>query len=298
MMLFKGAATAILTPFTPSGESIDYPTLEKLINWQIEHHIDAIVVAGTTGETVSLTQEEHKELIRFTVSTVNGRVPVLAGTGTNNTRHVVAMTQFAKQAGADAALIVNPYYNKSTQKGLVAHYTAIHDETNIPIVLYNVPSRTGMNIAPETVLALSRLKRIIGIKEASNQFQHITEIKRLVASDFAIYSGNDDTVIPLMALGGSGVISVAGNIIPDAMHQMVTAFLKGNYEEALSLQLSYKPLIDSLFLETNPSPVKKASELLGRNLGPLRLPMVAVDDKTEEALKREIEALVLQKGWF
>lgn len=297
MMLFRGAATAILTPFTPDGESIDYTALKTLINWQIDQHIDAIVVAGTTGETVALSQDEHKELIRFTVSIVKGRVPVIAGTGTNNTKHVITMTQFASQVGADAALIVNPYYNKTTQKGLIAHYTAIHDATDIPILLYNVPSRTGMNIAPETVRILSQLERIVGIKEASNQFQQITEIKRLVSSDFAIYSGNDDTVIPLMALGGSGVISVAGNIIPNVMHQLVKAFLNGDTKAALSLQLKFKPLIDTLFLETNPGPVKQASQLLDRDLGPLRLPMIAVDEKTRVAIKLEIEALGLQKGW-
>jgi len=297
MILFKGAATALLTPFTPDGKAVDFEALSKSINWQINQGIDALVIAGTTGETSSLTEEEHEAIIRHTVETTAKRVPVIAGTGCNNTDHTIRMTKVAKDAGADAALIVNPYYNKTTQAGLVAHYKAIHDATDIPIILYNVPSRTSMNIEPQTVYTLSKLPRIIAIKEASNNFNQIAEIARLVSKDFTLYSGNDDTVIPFLALGGSGVISVASNIIPSVMHNLATDYLEGRQGSALNLQLAYKPLIDALFIETNPAPVKCASKMLERDLGPLRLPMVAIEATTAFKLTHEMELLNLKKGW-
>jgi 4-hydroxy-tetrahydrodipicolinate synthase len=297
MTLFKGAATALLTPFTSDGKKVDFEALARSIHWQIKQGIDALVIAGTTGETSSLTEEEHKAIIRFTVDTVAKRVPVIAGTGSNNTDDTIAMTQYAEMAGADAVLIVNPYYNRTTQKGLVTHYTAIHDATTIPIILYNVPSRTSMNMDPQTVLTLSMLPRIIAIKEASNNFSQITELARFISDEFILYSGNDDTVIPLLALGGSGVISVASNIIPGVMHTLATDFLEGRHGSALNLQLNYKPLIDALFLETNPSPVKYATRYLERDLGPLRLPMVAIEEQTAHKLIRELESVNLNKGW-
>ncbi len=297
MVLFTGAATALLTPFTDNGALVDYDILSQQINWQIEQGIDALVIAGTTGETPALTKVEHKALIEFTVRTVSGRVPVIAGTGSNNTVETIEMTRYAHFVGADAALIVNPYYNKPTQTGLIAHYTAIHDATDILIILYNVPSRTGANIDPQTVYALSKLPRIIGIKEASNNFSQITEIARLISPDFALYSGNDDTIIPLLSLGGHGVISVASNIIPAEIHELTTAYLSGKGSLALQMQLKFKPLIDALFMETNPGPVKYASHLLGRDHGPLRLPMVAVDNHTRAALAEALGEYNFTKGW-
>lgn len=297
MTLFKGAATALLTPFTSDGKNVDFEALARSIHWQIKQGIDALVIAGTTGETSSLTEEEHKAIIRFTVETVAKRVPVIAGTGSNNTDDTIAMTVYAEMVGADAVLIVNPYYNKTTQKGLVAHYTAIHDASTVPIILYNVPSRTSMNIEPQTVHTLSKLPRIIAIKEASNNFSQITELARLVSKDFGLYSGNDDTVIPFLALGGSGVISVASNIIPQVMHTLATDYLEGRQGSAVSLQLNYKPLIDALFLETNPSPVKYATRHLARDLGPLRLPMIAIEEQTALKVIQELESANLTKGW-
>lgn len=297
MTLFKGAATALLTPFTSDGKEVDFEALAKSIHWQIQQGIDALVIAGTTGETSSLTEEEHKAIIRFTVDTVAKRVPVIAGTGSNNTDDTIAMTQYAEMVGADAALIVNPYYNKSTQKGLVAHYTAIHEATDIPIILYNVPSRTSMNIEPQTVKTLAQLPRIIAIKEASNNFSQITELARIVPSTFTLYSGNDDTVIPFLALGGQGVISVASNIIPQVMHTLASDYLEGNQGSALSLQLTYKPLIDALFIETNPAPVKYATMHLERDLGPLRLPMVTIEEQSALKLTQALESANLNKGW-
>lgn len=297
MCIFKGAATALLTPFHSDGRAIDYEAFGRLIDWQIAEGIDGLVVAGTTGETAAISEQEHQELITFAVRRTAKRVPLIAGTGSNNFNYTLRMTQFAEKAGADAVLIVNPYYNKTTQKGLIAHYTAIHEGSTIPIILYNVPSRTGMNIAPQTVAELSKLDRIIGVKEASNQFSQITEIARLTEPTFALYSGNDDTVIPLLALGGCGVISVASNIIPNIMHTLVTAYQAGDYQKALSLQLSYKDLIDALFLETNPAPVKWATAYLGRPLGPLRLPMVEIEPTTQDKVTQALLAHSVHCGW-
>jgi 4-hydroxy-tetrahydrodipicolinate synthase len=297
MSIFQGAATALLTPFTADGQSIDFEALTQMINWQIGSGIDGLIVGSTTGEAVALTENEHKAIIAFTVQTVNGRVPVMAGTGSNNTAETIQMTQYAEAAGADGVLIVTPYYNKPSQKGLIAHYTAIHDSSNIPIILYNVPSRTGVNMTPKTVLALSELPRIVALKEASNDFSQITELARILPSDFTLYSGNDDTILPFMALGGQGVISVTSNIIPKEIHTLTTDYLNGDVKGALSLQLALKPLIDSLFLEVNPIPAKCATELLNRPLGPLRLPLVEIDASAKCQIEREIERLGLSRGY-
>lgn len=297
MSIFRGAATALLTPFTADGQSIDFEALTKMINWQIDNGIDGLVVGSTTGEAVTLTEAEHKAIIAFTVQTVNGRVPVMAGTGSSNTEETIHMTQYAESVGADGVLIVTPYYNKPSQNGLVAHYTAIHDSTSIPIVLYNVPSRTGINMTPSTVLTLSKLPRIVALKEASNDFSQITELARLLPNDFALYSGNDDTIHPFMALGGQGVISVTSNIIPKEIRTLTADYLEGNHKSALSLQLALKPFIDSLFLEVNPVPAKCATGLLNRNLGPLRLPLVAAEASTMQRISKEISLLNLTQGW-
>lgn len=286
MTLFKGSGVAIVTPF--KGDGVDYSKLEELIEWHIENQTDAIIICGTTGEASTMSDDEKREAIKFTVDVVNGRIPVIAGTGGNNTSHVIELSQYAEGVGADGLLIVTPYYNKTTQRGLIEHYTTISRNVNIPIILYNVPGRTGMNISPQTAYELSKDKNIIAIKEASGDISQVAEIARLCGEDFDIYSGNDDQIVPLLSLGGKGVISVVANILPKDTHRLVMEYLSGNVEESRRLQLSMNSLINSLFIETNPIPVKNAMNLMGMEVGEVRLPLVSMEKTNLEILSNEL----------
>lgn len=280
--IFTGAATAIITPLNANG--IDYDKFGKLIEWQIEQGIDAIVAVGTTGEGSTLTDEEHKEAIKFCVDTVAGRVPVIAGTGSNDISYAIELTKYACEAGADAMLLVTPYYNKATQKGLIASFTAIADASTKPCILYNVPSRTGCNILPETCAVLAKHKNIVAIKEASGNISQIAKVAQLCGNDIDIYSGNDDQIIPVLSLGGKGVISVLSNIMPKATSDMCKLYMSGKTQEALKLQLDLLPLINQLFCEVNPIPVKAACSAMGFGENYLRLPLTQMDEKNEKVL--------------
>lgn len=280
--IFTGAATAIVTPLCQSG--VDYERFGKLIDWQIAEGIDAIVVAGTTGEASTLTDEEHKEVIRFAVEKAAGRVPIIAGTGSNDTAYAIELTEFACGVGADGILLVTPYYNKATQKGLVASFTAIADASSKPCILYNVPSRTGCNILPATVKELSRHPNIVGIKEASGNISQVAEIARLCGDDIDIYSGNDDQIIPILSLGGKGVISVLSNLCPAETSKMCHSFMKGDIQNSLRMQLDYLPLVNALFCEVNPIPVKAAMAAMGWCDNYLRLPLTPMEKAHEDNL--------------
>jgi len=282
MCLFKGSGVAIVTPF--KNGKIDFEKLEELLNWHVEEGTDAIIICGTTGEAATLNDEEHKEAMRFTVEKIDGRIPVIAGTGSNDTAYCIQLSQYAEKAGADGLLLVTPYYNKTTQKGLIAHYTAVADAVNIPIILYNVPGRTGVNILPATLAQLSKHPNIRGIKEASGNIAQVAEIARLVPEDFYIYSGNDDMIVPLMSLNGSGVISVVANILPRETHDMVQKFLDGDVKGSCQLQLKMKALIDALFIEVNPIPVKAAMNLMNLCSQELRLPLIEMSDENLNVL--------------
>lgn len=280
MRIFEGCGTAIITPFLEDG--IDYSGLEELIEFQIENQIDALIFAGTTGEAATMTDEEYKSVIKFGIEKVNKRVPVIIGTGSNSTAKAVSNSIYAMQMGADGVLVVNPYYNKGTQHSIVEHYKLIDAAINIPIIVYNVPSRTGLNIEPSTVLELSKLKNIIGIKEASGDINQITEICRLCDKGFSIYSGNDNTVVPVLSLGGIGVISVVSNIIPKEMHNMVKSYLEGDTKKSRDMQLSMNELVKSLFIETNPAPVKYALKAMNKPSGYLRMPLMEIEDNSKQ----------------
>lgn len=292
MAIFTGSGVAIVTPFTQDN-AVNFDKLAELVEWQIREGTDAIIACGTTGESPTLTDEEHKKVIECAVEVAKKRVPVIAGSGSNDTAYAVQMSIHAEKVGADALLCITPYYNKPTQKGLIANFIAIADAVNIPIIMYNVPGRTGVNLAPETVAKLAEHRNICGVKEASGNIAQVAEIARLVPPDFALYSGNDDMVVPLMSLGGLGVISVVANIAPKDTHLMATSFLDGNLKKAQELQLSMKPLIDALFCETNPIPVKTAMNLMGMNVGGLRLPLTEMSDANVEKLKKELRAYKL-----
>ena len=280
--IFRGAATALITPLTPSG--VDYPALGRLIDWQIEQGIDALVIAGTTGEGATLTYDEHQEVIRYSVERAAGRVPIIAGSGSNDTNRAVTLSRFSCDAGADALLVVTPYYNKATQKGLIAMYNTIADAVDKPIILYNVPSRTGVGIEPSTYLALAEHPNIVGIKEANGNISKIVETARLVGDKLDIYSGNDDQVVPILAMGGSGVISVLSNVMPAQTHEMCERFFKGDLTGAAKLQMDYLPLINALFSEVNPIPVKAAMAAMGWCENYLRLPLTTMEPEHAEKL--------------
>jgi 4-hydroxy-tetrahydrodipicolinate synthase len=288
MALFTGSGVAIVTPF--KDRRVDFESLGKLIDWQIEQGTDAIVVCGTTGEASTLTDEEQIETVAYTVRKVDRRVPVIAGGGSNDTHHGINLNIQLEKAGADGLLHVTPYYNKCSQKGLIQHFTAIADQVRIPMILYSVQSRTGLNIAPSTVAALAKHPNIIGIKEASGSIAQVAEIARLVPEDFSIYSGNDDMVVPLLSLGGRGVISVVANIAPKDTHNMVNRFLAGDVKGACELQLRMKPLIDALFIEVNPIPVKAALNLMGKIDMEYRLPLCPPDESSIQLIKKEMIA--------
>lgn len=288
MSIFKGSGVAIVTPFNERG--VDFQKLEELIEWHIESKTDAIIVCGTTGEASTMTEQEKKETIKFVVDLVNKRIPVIAGTGSNNTADAISMSKWAEKIGVDALLVITPYYNKTTQKGLVEHFKAIANSVTSPIIIYNVPSRTALNILPRTLQKLCLIPNIVAIKEASGDISQIAQIKALCADNLDIYSGNDDQVIPILSLGGIGVISVIANIIPTDIHNMCELYLSGKHDEALKIQLGYLPLNNSIFIETNPIPVKTALNLMGMKVGPLRLPLCEMEDNNLEFLKKELKA--------
>lgn len=292
--IFTGAAVAIITPMNEDG-TVNYDEFGRFIDFQIENGTDAIVVCGTTGESSTLKVVEHNEAIKWCVKYVNGRVPVIAGTGSNSTACAIKISKEACDAGADALLLVTPYYNKTSQRGLIAHYTAIHDATNLPIILYNVPSRTGLNIAPETAKELSKLPRINGIKEASGNLDQVAEIAELCGDELNIWSGNDDQIYDLMELGGKGVISVLSNIMPQETHNIVQTYLDGNKDESKKLMDKYMKLAKAMFVDVNPIPVKEAVSMIGFNAGPVRLPLLEMDEKNKAYVKETLEEYGLLK---
>lgn len=282
-IIFEGCGTAIATPFTDDG--VNFSEFGKLLENQIENEVDSIIVCGTTGESSTMTKEERKETIKFAIDTVNKRAKVIAGTGSNNTKDAIEMSKYAESVGADGLLVVTPYYNKTTQKGLIAHYKEIANAVKIPIILYSVPSRTGVNILPETCQELSKIDNIVAIKEASGNISQIAKIASLCGDNLAIYSGNDDQIIPVLSLGGKGVISVLSNVMPKYTHDMVRKYLDGQVEDARKMQLDVIDLIDSLFSEVNPIPVKYALNLMGYNYGKPRLPLIELSDANKEKME-------------
>ena len=288
--VFRGAGVAIITPFTETG--VNYPELGRIIDDQIAGGTDAIIITGTTGESATMTDAEHREAIRFAVEKVAGRIPVVAGTGSNETSYAIELSKYAEQVGADALLLVTPYYNKCTQNGLIAHYTAIADSVNIPAILYTVPSRTGVSIKTETYAALSKHPRIVAVKEASGDLSAILRLRAVVGDELAVYSGNDDQIVPILSLGGSGVISVLSNVAPKATHDICQNYFDGNVAEAARLQIAYADLIDALFCEVNPIPVKTAMRRLGYETGPLRMPL----SEMEPAHAAQLDAALRAHG--
>lgn len=289
MELFKGSGVALVTPFKKDG-SIDYQALRNLIDFQIKNKTDAIIITGTTGESSTLSYIEHLSVIEECINYVNGRIPVIAGTGSNCTKSAIQMSKDAENLGADGLLIVTPYYNKTTQIGLINHYSKISDKVNIPIILYNVPSRTGLNIEPKTVKELvENCENIKGIKEASGRINNVSEIKELLNDKIKIYSGNDDQIVPILSLGGVGVISVIANILPKETHDLVINYLNGNTEISKNEQIKMLKLIKALFKETNPIPIKKAMEELGMIEGTLREPLIEMEEQNQKELIKEMK---------
>ena len=289
MAIFEGAGVALVTPFKENG-TVNYDVLESLIEEQIAAGTDCIVAMGTTGESATTSEEEHIQVIRFVCEVVNGRIPVVAGPGSNCTRTAVELSVEAEEAGADGVLLVSPYYNKATQNGLKAHFTKIANSIKIPAILYNVPSRTGVNIAPETIVDLCRhVENIVGVKEASGNFSAAAKILQLSGGYVDVYSGNDDQVVPMLALGGKGVISVLSNVAPKQTHDMCAEFFKGNIEASRRIQLKAMPLIEALFSEVNPIPVKAALNLMGKNVGEPRLPLTVMEPQHQEVLKKAMQ---------
>ena len=297
MSIFTGAGVAIITPMTETG-AVNYPKLEEILEYQIANGTDAIIICGTTGESSTLSHEEHLEAIRFTAEKVAGRIPVIAGTGSNCTETAIYLSQEAEKYGVDGVLLVTPYYNKATQKGLIAHFTKIANSIKIPVILYNIQSRTGVNIAPETMAYLAKnVENIVGVKEASGNISQIAKIAELCGESFDIYSGNDDQVVPLLSLGGKGVISVLSNIAPRETHDIVAKFMDGDVKGSRELQLRALPLIEKLFCEVNPIPVKAAMNMLGWEVGPLRMPLSEMEEEHQKELKAAMDAFgVKAKG--
>ncbi len=276
MAIFTGSGVAVVTPFN-EDRSINYDKLKSIIDWQIKEGTDSIVICGTTGEASAMDDDEHLECVRVAVEATNKRVPVIAGTGSNDTRHGIHLSQRAEQIGADALLQVTPYYNKTTQRGLIAHFGAIASSVDIPIMLYNVPSRTSMSIAPKTIVELSKIENIVALKEASGDIAHVVEVMARTQGDIDLYSGNDDQIVPLLSLGGKGVVSVIANMMPKETHDIVALYMAGKHEESLALQLKLHNLIQHLFIENNPIPIKEAMNLMGLAVGPCRLPLYDMD---------------------
>lgn len=295
MAIFTGAGVAIVTPMLSNGE-VNYEKLEELLEFQIKNGTDAIIICGTTGESSTLTHEEHLEVVRFAIEKVNKRIPVVAGTGSNCTETAVYLSQEAEKYGADGLLLVSPYYNKATQKGLIAHYTKIASSVSTPIILYNVPSRTGCNILPETAVALAKnVKNIVGIKEASGNISQAAKLMALADGCIDLYSGNDDQVVPLLSLGGVGVISVLSNVAPRQTHDIVQKFLDGDVKGSREIQLKVLPLVDALFSEVNPIPVKAALNLMGMEAGALRPPLTEMEPANQEKLAKAMREFGILK---
>ena len=288
-MIFKGVATALITPFNKDG--VDYERLNTLLDDQVKNGIDAILILGTTGEPATMSLEEKKGVISFTVKKLKGKLPIIVGAGSNSTASAIEMSKLAQEMGADALLIVTPYYNKCTQDGLVAHYTAIADAVDLPIIAYNVPGRTGVNILPATFAKIAEHKNIVAIKEASGNMEQIEECIRLTLGKADVYSGDDGITIPIMAMGGKGIISVASNVIPGFVSKMCDSFFEGNINKAASMQLKMLPFVKSLFCEVNPIPVKRAAEELGFADGTIRLPLTRMTDKNAEVLLSQLKEL-------
>ncbi|NFO30295.1 4-hydroxy-tetrahydrodipicolinate synthase [Clostridium botulinum] len=283
MSVFEGSGVAIVTPFNDKG--VDYDKLKDLLEWHVKEGTDSIVICGTTGEATTMTENEKKTVIKFAVDVINKRIPVIAGTGSNNTLSAIEMSRYAQSVGVDAILVITPYYNKTSQKGLFKHFKAVNDSVNIPIILYNVPSRTGVNITPKALVQIAELNNVVAIKEASGNISQIMEMKSLCKDKIDIYSGNDDQMVPIMSLGGKGVISVLANVIPNEVHTLTKKCLEGKFDEALDIQLNRLKLTNALFIETNPIPVKTAMNLMGFEVGSLRLPLCEMEDSNLETLK-------------
>ena len=289
MAIFEGAGIALITPFTPEGE-INYPKLKELVEEQIAAGTDCIVACGTTAESATMTHEEHIEVIRFICETVNKRIPVIAGTGSNCIHTAVYLSQEAEKAGADGLLVVSPYYNKATQKGLIKHFTTVAEAVSLPIILYNIPGRTGVNIEPETIAYLCKnVKNIVGVKEASGNLSKIALMMHLAGDCIDMYSGNDDQIVPLMALGAKGVISVLSHVAPKQTHDICAAYLAGDVKKAAKMQLDAIPLVEELFREVNPIPVKAAMNMMGKEVGPLRLPLTEMEPENQARLRKAME---------
>ncbi len=289
MAIFTGAGTAIATPFYEDG-AVNYDSFAKMIEFQVENSIDAIIVCGTTGEASTLSHEEHLSVIKFCVEKVAGRVPVIAGTGSNCTETAIYLSQEAEKYGVDGLLVVTPYYNKATQKGLYEHFKMVADSVKVPIILYNIPGRTGVGMKPETIVSLCNdVENIVGVKEASGNFSHIVELMAQAKGTVDVYSGNDDQIVPLLSLGGKGVISVLSNIAPQETHDLCQKFFDGDLQGSLELQLRAQNLVSALFCEVNPIPVKKALNLMGMEFGPMRRPLTEMEPANAERLEREMK---------
>lgn len=286
--IFTGSCVALITPF--KDNKIDWDKFRELIDFHIDNGTDAILVAGTTGETSTLSDQEHLDLLEEAGRYIDGRVPYIAGTGSNDTAYSIMLTEHAEKNNADAALIINPYYNKSTQRGIIEHVKAIAESTDLPIVIYNVPSRTGANITPDTMVELATIPNVVAVKEASGDISQISEISRRTPDDFVIYSGNDDQAVPVIAVGGKGVISVTANIAPKQVHEMAQAAVDSDFDKARELQFDLDPINQALFFETNPIPVKKAMELMGMDTGEMRLPLIEMSDGNTIKLKDALVA--------
>lgn len=285
-MMFKGSGVALVTPFK-DGE-VHYEKLKELLEWHVANQTDAIIICGTTGEASTLTDKERKAVIKFTVDVVNGRIPVIAGSGSNNTAHAVELSQYCESVGVDGLLVVTPYYNKATDLGLLKHYEMIANSVQLPIILYNVPGRTGVNLTPPLVQKLAQIKNIVGIKEASGDISQVAEMIRLCGEDFLVYSGNDDMIVPVLSLGGQGVISVLANILPQVTHDLVSSYLEGDVKKSRQLQLGVNGLVHALFIEVNPIPIKTAMNVLGMEVGSFRLPLTEMAATNLVVLKKEL----------
>lgn len=289
MAIFTGAGVALVTPMHADG-TVNYTKLEELVNFHVENGTDSIIICGTTGEAATLSHEEHLSVIKACVEYTKKRIPVIAGTGSNCTETAIYLSTEAEKLGADGLLLATPYYNKATQNGLIAHYTQIANSVKLPIILYNVPSRTGCNLLPETVVKLvEQVDNIVGIKEASGNISQVAKLMQLANGKVDLYSGNDDQIVPVLSLGGKGVISVLSNVAPKETHDIVAKYLEGNTKESLELQLKYLPLIDTLFSEVNPIPVKKALNLMGMEVGTLRAPLTEMEEAHAQVLEAEMK---------
>lgn len=294
MAIFTGAGVALITPMNEDG-SVNYSKIKEILEYQIAHKTDAIIICGTTGEASTLSDEEHLECIRYTCEVVNGRIPVIAGTGSNCTQSAIELSKKAEESGADGLLLVTPYYNKATQNGLKAHYKAIAEAVSIPIILYNVPSRTGTKMTPQTVVDLcSEVPNIVGVKDATGDISEVAELLSLADGKVDLYSGNDDQIVPVLSLGGKGVISVLSNILPEETHNMVESYLQGDVEKSRELQLQYFDLVKALFCEVNPIPVKKAMNLMGMQVGGLRLPLTEMEEQNAARLAEEMRKVGIE----